>query len=30
MQKLNALLLRYEVQAAGYVFLLTSRYPRLS
>ena len=29
MQKLNALLLRYEVQAAGYVFLLTSRYPRL-
>jgi Domain of unknown function (DUF4389) len=30
MQQLNALLLRYEVQAAGYVFLLTSRYPRLS
>jgi hypothetical protein len=29
MQKLNALLLRYEVQTAGYVFLLTSRYPRL-
>jgi hypothetical protein len=30
MQQLNALLLRYEVQAAGYVLLLTSRYPRLS
>jgi len=30
MQQLNALLLRYEVQTAGYVFLLTSRYPRLS
>jgi uncharacterized protein DUF4389 len=29
MQKLNALLLRYEVQAAGYVYLLTDRYPRL-
>jgi hypothetical protein len=29
MQKLNALLLRYEVQAAGYTFLLTDRYPRL-
>ena len=26
---LNALLLRYEVQAAGYTFLLTDRYPRL-
>jgi hypothetical protein len=29
MQKLNALLLRYEVQAAGYIYLLTDRYPRL-
>jgi hypothetical protein len=29
MQKLNALLLRYEVQAGGYMYLLTDRYPRL-
>lgn len=29
MQKLNALLLRYEVQTAGYIYLLTDRYPRL-
>jgi hypothetical protein len=29
MQKLNALLLRYEVQSLGYVVLLTDRYPRL-
>ena len=29
MQKLNALLLRYQVQANGYTFLLTARYPRL-
>jgi Domain of unknown function (DUF4389) len=29
MQRLNALLLRYEVQALGYIVLLTDRYPRL-
>jgi Domain of unknown function (DUF4389) len=29
MQKLNALLLRYQVQADGYMHLLTDRYPRL-
>jgi len=29
MQRLNALLLRYEVQAGGYIYLLTDRYPRL-
>ncbi len=29
MQKLNALLLRYQVQTNGYIFLLTDRYPRL-
>ena len=29
MQKLSALLLRYQVQADGYLYLLTDRYPRL-